>query len=390
MKVNLPLNIPVLVDVDIKPGTAGIHSAILQLDDPTTVGIDYMTMNTVYRAATTSRPPTASRSAPPAPSGATPRSTTSCGCPSGASALKVDMTGGGAAAGAGQIRFLRFTPQGLGVESPTRARAATTPTRGPAAPAARPTAASSSTRSRASGRSSWRRAGPPTCSHAPFSITASVLGAAISPNPDVVASAQLSVPQVRDYTVTNLFGDFTGRLVGGGALSSTQTQRPTVGNLATVRLRRDTPSGRVAVRHPDAATLRMPRADIDLVVFRCSAPNVCTTVVGSSGGATAVEQVTLNNPVAATYRILVDGFSVPEGTTEFDLIDSWTSAALGTVTSSDADALRPAGSSWNAQATLTVLADPGAGRKITGTLRVVTDAGTNVGSGSIVVDAVTP
>ena len=82
---------------------------------------------------------------------------------------------------------------------------------------------------------------------------------------------------------------------------------------------------------------------------------------------------------------------MPDGTSEIDVIDSWTSAALlGSITSSDADALRPAGSSWAAQATLSVLGDPGVGRKLTGTLSVVTDGGTTVGAGSLVVEAITP
>ena len=129
-----------------------------------------------------------------------------------------------------------------------------------------------------------------------------------------------------------------------------------------------------------------PRADIDLFVFRC---NPGCVLVGSSGGATAVEQVTLNNPVAALYRITVDGFSVPAGTTEYDLIDSYVSSALGSLVSADTDAARPSGSSWTATATLTVLSQPGAGRKLTGTLSVVTDGGATVGTGSLVVEAVT-
>ena len=37
--------------------------------------------------------------------------------PEGSPALKVDMTGGGAAVGAGQIRFLRWSPVGLGIDA---------------------------------------------------------------------------------------------------------------------------------------------------------------------------------------------------------------------------------------------------------------------------------
>ena len=49
---------------------------------------------------------------------------------------------------------------------------------------------------------------------APFTLTASILGASVSPNPDVIPSAPIGVPIARSYTITNLFGAFTGRAVG--------------------------------------------------------------------------------------------------------------------------------------------------------------------------------
>jgi hypothetical protein len=193
------------------------------------------------------------------------------------------------------------------------------------------------------------------------------------------------VPQVRNYTVANQLAGFTGRLVGGGALASTQTQRPTVGHLASQTFDVSLPAGVTSytIRTGNAADLR---ADIDLLVFRCAPTCV---LVGSSGGATAVEQVTLVNPVSALYRIQVDGFSVPSGSTAYDLIDSYVLPALGNLTSNDPNAVHASGSSWSPTATLTVFGDPGAGRKITGTLSVQTDTGATVGSGSLVVDALT-
>ena len=40
----------------------------------------------------------------------------------------------------------------------------------------------------------------------PFTLTASILGATVSPNPDVIPSATIGVPVARSYTLTNLFG----------------------------------------------------------------------------------------------------------------------------------------------------------------------------------------
>jgi hypothetical protein len=58
------------------------------------------------------------------------------------------------------------------------------------------------------------------------------------------------------------------------------------------------------------------------------------------------------------------------------------------VTSDDINASHPSSSSWAATATLTVNAQPGVDRKITGTLTVQTDAGVSVGAGSLIVDSV--
>jgi subtilisin family serine protease len=63
--------------------------------------------------------------------------------------------------------------------------------------------------------------------------------------------------------------------------------------------------------------------DLDLYVYRC--PCTPGTLVGSSGGGTADEQVSLVNPTAATYRVWVHGFATDGPDSNFTLF-SW---ALG-------------------------------------------------------------
>jgi hypothetical protein len=48
--ITLRKNRPVTLDVTVNPATSGAHSAILNLDDPGTAGIDYQTMNVVVAA----------------------------------------------------------------------------------------------------------------------------------------------------------------------------------------------------------------------------------------------------------------------------------------------------------------------------------------------------
>jgi hypothetical protein len=85
---------------------------------------------------------------------------------------------------------------------------------------------------------------------------------------------------------------------------------------------------------------------------------------------------------------LVDGFSVPAGTTTFNYIDVFVNAALGSVVVTDANALRPAGSSWNVPGTVTANAAPAAGRVLYGNVRIVTDANVQVGSGDVIIESV--
>jgi hypothetical protein len=55
----------------------------------------------------------------------------------------------------------------------------------------------------------------------------------------------------------------------------------------------------------------------------------------------------------------------------------------------DANASRPAGSTWTVPASVTANAAPGEGRVLLGAVQVRTDAGVLVGSGDVIVKAVT-
>jgi subtilisin family serine protease len=377
--LHLPLNEPTELRVSIDPETAGIHSALLKVDVPGTNGVDLVTQNVVFAPEQF----TAAGGHALTMSGTVARNDTRhllVRVPEGASALRVDLEGGGDAAGAGQIRFARFTPQGLGLD-PTGSTTCYVPDAGGGCPGG--TARSRTVTNPQAGV--WelvvesRRTSD--AAEAPFTLTARVLAVTITPNPDTVPSPPLGEPITRTYTIANSLAAFTGRLVGGGALGSTQTQRPTIANLAQQDFDVVLPAG-VTSYTITTGNAADPRADIDLVVFRCTTPTSCTQV-GASGGATAVERVALTNPPAGVYRIRVVGFAVPAGSTAYDIADTWISPALGSVTASDADALRPAGSSWTATAAIVRNAEPGPGRRLTGTVRVVDDGGATLREGAI-------
>ena len=88
--------------------------------------------------------------------------------------------------------------------------------------------------------------------------------------------------------------------------------------------------------------------------------------------------------------MLVDGFAVPAGSTQYDYVDVFTNAAFGSVSVTDANALRPAGASWTVPGSVTANAAPAAGRVLLGNVQVRTDTNILIGQGDVIVHAVTP
>jgi len=210
-------------------------------------------------------------------------------------------------------------------------------------------------------------------------------GATVSPNPDIIASATVGVPVARSYTITNLFGPFTGRAVGTG-LGSAFRAVPTIANHAQqvyyvtvcsrARLRYAPPS----VEHPIRA------ADLDLFVYNCTT-GTCVLAGQSADGDQKVghPQQSGSRPMAGTCGWIFR----PSWTTTYNYVDVFANPAFGSVSVTDANALRPAGASWTV---------PGASlrtphRKPAGfcsECAVRTAPNVLVGSGDVVIESVTP
>ena len=151
------------------------------------------------------------------------------------------------------------------------------------------------------------------------------------------------MPVARSYTATNQFGGFTGRMVGT-TLGSAKMSTETIANLTQKQYPVAVAAGSTSLR----ATIGSPSdpaADLDLFVYRLD-PCRGAVLVGQSADGDSEESVTIANPAAGTYVVLVDGFAVPAGTTTYKYVDVFTNAAFGSVAVTDANALRPAGASW--------------------------------------------
>ena len=86
----------------------------------------------------------------------------------------------------------------------------------------------------------------------------------------------------------------------------------------------------------------------------------------------------------------MDGFDVPAGTTTYNYVDIFANPTLGSVSVTDANALRPTGASWTVPGSVTAGAVPEAGRVLLGAVNVVTEDGVKVGSNEVIVEHVSP
>jgi hypothetical protein len=146
---------------------------------------------------------------------------------------------------------------------------------------------------------------------------------------------------------------------------------------------------------PGAAQLRVKignpgdlASDLDLYVDNCTSGTCVNAGLNADGD--SEETVTLANPAPGNWRVRVVGYGVPTADMPYDYLDVFSGASFGTVAVTDANAVRPAGASWTVTGVVTPKVVPAAGRVLLGTVEVRTDQNALVGSGNVIVQAVTP
>lgn len=314
--VSLPLGKPVTVKVQAKPGSAGVHSAILQVDDAKTSGVDQQILATVVVSKELVKPAYAYTA-----SGSVQRNGTTSyfvTVPEGAKTLEVAMS---ALRSGSQTRFISIHPYGVAVEDsgtpfcyPNYENPANT---------CRP-----DVRSYADPQAGvWeieveaRRTSPLLDN--PYKLDVSLLGATFDPAVQTIAEAKIGTPAAVDWTVTNNAGDLAGKLKGG-SLGSADVERPSMSTgdeyVKEVTIGAGVEKLDVAIGGTSDAN-----ADLDLYVYKGA------TEVGASTTAGSEESVSLVKPAAGTYTVVIQGYDVPAGTTEYDYRDVYYAPSLGTI-----------------------------------------------------------
>jgi subtilisin family serine protease len=350
--ISLPLNTPVTLKININAATAGVHSAILNLRDASAGNtVAYQTLNTIVAAGQFN----AGNNYTVSYSGSADRpdyTTFFFNVPANTPAFKVDLTGI-----SGRIRGTFFHPYGT--------------------PAGYVVAAQYQTDGTQSRTLSSPQAGvwevtvdnsrTSAASPATFTITGSILGVDINPTSWTVDLATVGATYTKDFTFTNRFGAFTGNATGT-ALGSAFSDRPTiVAGGAQQVYEINVPAGSTSI----SARTGKPSdnaADLDLFLFDCTG-KPCVQKASSTSGSSD-EFVSAANPAAGTWKVVVDPYAVPSGSTAYDYVDVFANPTFGAVTVADVAAAHPNGDSWTRTASVTVNAAPTADRFLQGFVQV--------------------
>ncbi|MFG3166775.1 S8 family serine peptidase [Streptomyces sp. NPDC048200] len=372
-EVRLPLNQPVTVKVQAAPRSAGLKSAILEVDDPRTEGVDKQILSTVVVSAPVKYTYKAS--------GSVQRNSTTSffvTVPEGASALEVAI---GGLKDKSQTRFISIHPYGVPVEDTGTPYCYNNYLDG--------NGCKPDVRSYADPQAGvWeieveaRRTSPLLDN--PYKLDVAVLGAAFDPAVVTVPEAKVGVPSTASWKVTNNFAAIDGKLKGG-PLGSSKSTRPTIADGATQTTTVEVPAGAASL-DVSIGNVSDTAADLDLTVY-----DAAGTVVGQSADGDSEEAVSIASPAAGTYTVEVAGYSVPSGSTAYDYLDVFFSSALGTVTVDDSTPVKLAtGASATVSGSVTAAAAAPEGRAFFGQVQLVNAHGTVAGTGSVKIEKVTP
>ncbi|MBH5334862.1 S8 family serine peptidase [Streptomyces pactum] len=373
--VSLPLDTPVTVKVTAKTRAAGIHTAVIDVNDPKTVGVDKKILATVVVAKELTKPHFAHGQ-----SGTVQRNDSTSyfvKVPAGATSLEVSLKG---LSGDSQTRWIAINPYGVPVDPTSTINCY--PNYPNPANTCRPDLRSY----RDPLPGVWefevesRRTSPLLDN--PYTLTATALGATFDPQVQTVPEAKAGTPVPVEWKVTNGFARIEGGKLTGGELGSARSERPVIKNGET---RTTTVTVGEGVSRLDVSIGKVSdaKADLDLSV------KLNGTVVGSSADGDSEESVSLAKPKAGTYTIEVAGYSVPAGSTEYDHLDVYYAPSFGRISADSTQSVTLAnGATAPVGAKVEVAAAGPEGRSFFGQVQLVNGAGTVTGVGRVQIEKV--
>jgi hypothetical protein len=370
--VVLELNRPVTVPVTVTP-LAGANSAILRIDDPATPTVDFEVLNTVVVAAAMAGPAWSL-----AAEGSVDRNASTSyfvDVPAGASVLQANLSG---IATGSQVRFIAINPWGVPVETTSSLSCYTNRPQLECKPQER------SYQDPIPGV--WEleveaRRTTPSLDN-PFELTARAQGVTVTPEVVSLGTVTAGRPTPIDWKAHNRFGPVavSGR---GGPLGSAMTRRPSIADRGQQAYEVTVPAG-VLRLDVSIGAAEDPAADLDLTVLHDG------DVVGMAADGDSEESVSVVQPDAGRYLVVIDGYAVPAGRTAYDYLDVFFSPALGRINVPDVPTTLDTAGTTTITGTVVAAPSPPAGRRLFGEMTVVTDEGAVVGTGAVSIDEVTP
>ncbi len=351
-----------------KPSTPGLHSAILQVDDPRTPVIDHEVMLTVIVSAPLVAPTYSTTMTGSVERNLVKRHFVTV--PEGTKVLQVNLAG---TSPGSQTRWIAFSPYGVPVDDTASYKCYTNysdaaecnpPARSYADPVP----------------GVWeliveaRRASPTLAN--PYTLTAQAQGLTVTPATQSIPAPVGGVTPV-SWSVTNDFGPVTAT-ARGGSLGSSLSDRPTIANGEAQTFTVDVPAGaeRLDVSIGNPADVG---ADLDLSVFWNG------DLIGQSADGDSEESVSILDPPTGTVTVEVDGYDVPSGNTAYDYRDVYFAPSLGTLDVPIGPLVLASGGTGTVTGSITPSGSAGAGRELFGEMRLVSGTLAVLGTGSVLV-----
>jgi subtilisin family serine protease len=381
------------VVVTVTPGAAGVHSAILTLDDPKTVGIDFATMNTIIVSiplnAANNWKATVAATANRFQAG---QPKVFFDVPAGTTAMRVTLR-----VIDGRVNATPLHPYGVPLTSTQGAIGLTT---GPQTVSRVLTLGPTdgvwevaTSASRANTTTVVPPGFPPGTITLPevatYEISFEAFKVTLAPPSWTNDPTTVGIPYTQTFTATNAFAAVSTNQTGT-AFASVRTLSATIASGGAQQIYAITvPSGTTSL-NVSIGGASDPGADLDLFLYRCT--TLPCVLVGQSAGGTSNESVTVSSPAAGSWMAVVDPYAVPSGSTSYTYSDSFANPAYGSVTvPANVSTARASGATWTFDATGKALIAAGTGRFLRATV-LVREAATNttLGSATVTFANVTP